>query len=104
VRGLPEIEPRSRELAQMKIAAFFIDPHAARAPLVRYQRGVFISHSGFTEDGLHAFGRGKRIICVDGLDLYEIVDRRLPLDEVLDCKVRRAAETGRAFIRVRELF
>lgn len=69
-----------------------------------WARGLFISHSGFTEDGLHAFGRGKRIICMDGLDLYDMIDRRLPLDEVLDCKVRRAAETGRAFIRVRDLF
>ncbi len=69
-----------------------------------WARGLFISHSGFTEDGLHAFGRGKRIVCMDGLDLYNVIDRRLPLGEVLDCKVRRAAETGRAFIRVRDLF
>ncbi len=34
-----------------------------------WARGLFISQSGFTEDGLHAFGRAKRVICMDGLDL-----------------------------------
>ena len=34
-----------------------------------WARGLFISHSGFTEDGLIAFGKGKRAICMDGLDL-----------------------------------
>jgi hypothetical protein len=69
-----------------------------------WARGLFISHSGFSEDGLAAWGRGKRVICLDGLDLYELLQRCLPLDHVLDRKIRRAAETGMAFVRVRELF
>jgi hypothetical protein len=69
-----------------------------------WARGLFISQSGFTEDGLDAFGRGKRVICMDGLDLYEMLQRTLPLDHVLDRKIRRAAETGKPFIRVRDLF
>jgi hypothetical protein len=69
-----------------------------------WTRGLFVSHSGFTADGLYAFGRGKRIICMDGLDLYETLRRGLPLDHVLDQKIRRAAETGRPFIPIRELF
>jgi hypothetical protein len=69
-----------------------------------WARGLFIAQSGFTDDGLHAFGRGKRVICKDGLDLYETLNRRLPLNEVLARKVRRAAETGSPFIRVRDLF
>jgi hypothetical protein len=69
-----------------------------------WARGLFISHSGFSEDGLAAWGRGKRVICMDGLDLYELLQRSLPLDHVLDRKIRRAAETGMAFVRVRELF
>lgn len=67
-------------------------------------RGLFISYVGFTEDGLHAFGRGKRTLCMDGLDLYEMLDRNLRLDQVLEAKSRRAAETGLTFIRVRDLF
>lgn len=69
-----------------------------------WARGLFISHAGFSEDGLAAWGRGKRVICMDGLDLYEMLQRGLPLDHVLDRKIRRAAETGMAFIRVRDLF
>jgi hypothetical protein len=69
-----------------------------------WARGLFISHSGFTEDGLIAFGRAKRLVCMDGLDLYEILERGLSFDDVLDRKVRRAAETGLPFISIRELF
>lgn len=69
-----------------------------------WTRGLFVSHSGFTEDGLAAFGRGKRVICMDGLDLYETLNREIPLNHVLDRKVRRAAETGLPFARVRDLF
>jgi len=69
-----------------------------------WSRGLFVSHSGFSDEGLEAFGRGKRVICVDGLDLYEILEKRLALPEVLRKKVRRVAETGHPFVRVRELF
>jgi Restriction endonuclease len=69
-----------------------------------WSRGVFISYSGFSEQGLIAFGRGKRIICVDGLDLSDALRRQILLDKVLERKVRHAAETGVAFARVRDLF
>ncbi len=69
-----------------------------------WTRGLFISNSGFTPEGLAAFGRGKRVICMDGSDLYETLHRELPLDKVLDLKVRRAAETGFPFVSVRDLF
>ena len=69
-----------------------------------WTRGLFVSNSGFTEDGLAAFGRGKRVICMDGLDLFETLNRELPLNYVLESKVRRAAETGLPFARVRDLF
>lgn len=69
-----------------------------------WTRGLFVSNSGFSDDGLAAFGRGKRVICVEGLDLFEMLDREIPLTRVLERKVRRAAETGSPFIRVRDLF
>lgn len=69
-----------------------------------WTRGLFISNSGFTEEGLVAFGRGKRVICMDGLDLYETLNRTLSLNDVLDKKTRRAAETGAPFVSVRDLF
>ncbi|WP_322059371.1 restriction endonuclease [Paraburkholderia sp. J63] len=83
------------------------DLHAFHGKLEQkaaWARGLFVSNSGFTSDGLSAFGRGKRVICMDGLDLFETLDRQLPLNHVLERKVRRAAETGLPFERVRDLF
>ena len=68
-----------------------------------WSRGLIISQSGFTADGLHAFGRGKRVICMDGLDLHEVLSGRLHLADVIAQKVRRAAETGMAYVPVRDL-
>ncbi|MDE0408870.1 MAG: restriction endonuclease [Alphaproteobacteria bacterium] len=68
-----------------------------------WTRGLIISQSGFTKDGLHAFGSGNRVLCMDGADLYEVLNHRLDLAEVIALKARRAAETGAAFVRVREL-
>jgi len=69
-----------------------------------WTRGLFVSFAGFTEVGLQAFGRGKRAICMDGYDLSEVLRRELPLDIILEAKVRKAAETGNPFTRVRDLF
>ncbi|MCD5963413.1 MULTISPECIES: restriction endonuclease [Gammaproteobacteria] len=69
-----------------------------------WTRGLFVSNSGFSDDGLVAFGRGKRVICMDGLDLYDLLDREIPFNQVLERKVRRAAETGMPFVRVRDIF
>ncbi len=69
-----------------------------------WSRGLFVSNSGFSTEGLHAFGRAKRTICMDGFDLSETLRLRIPLVEVLGAKVRRAAETGNPFVPVRDLF
>lgn len=69
-----------------------------------WTRGLFISQSGFSEQGLIAFGKGKRLICIDGLDLSDTLRRGLHLPNVLSAKVRRAGEHGTPFVRVRDLF
>ena len=69
-----------------------------------WSRGLFVSNSGFTSEGISAFGRGKRLVCMDGLDLYELLNRKLSLADVLAKKIRRAAETGTPFVSVRDLF
>jgi hypothetical protein len=69
-----------------------------------WARGLFISDSGFTDEGLESFGRGKSVVCMDGLDLVEMFQRGIAFSEVLSKKIRRAAETGKTFVRVRELF
>jgi restriction endonuclease Mrr len=68
-----------------------------------WSRGLFVSISGFSQDGLSAFGRGKRVVCMDGFDLSEILRLRVPLEKVVAAKARRAAETGRPYVSVREL-
>jgi hypothetical protein len=70
-----------------------------------WARGLFVSNSGFTADGLEAFARGRQtnLICVDGFDLYEVLSRRFSLIDVLEAKARRAAETNRAYVSVRDL-
>lgn len=69
-------------------------------------RGLFVSESGFTDDGLFAFRQGKptSIVCMNGYDLYLLLKHRLDLAEVLDLKKRHAAETGAAFISVDKLY
>lgn len=69
-----------------------------------WARGLFVSFGGFTHVGLEAFGRAKRVICMDGRDIFEALDRNIPVDAVLDRKVRYAAETGRPFAPVSLLF
>lgn len=69
-----------------------------------WSRGLFVSMSGFSPDGLVAYGRAKRIICMDGLDLHELLERSIPFSEVVARKVRRAAESGEPFVQVRALF
>ncbi len=83
------------------------DLHAFQGKLeakAHWTRGLFVSDSGFSDDGLRAFGTGKRVVCMDGLDLHEMLDRGLTFNEVMMRKVRRAAESGMAFVRVRDLF
>jgi hypothetical protein len=71
----------------------------------QWSRGLFISYSGFSKDGLEAFAIGHRtcIICMDGLDLSESLSGKFDLVQVITAKARRAAETNRAFVPVREI-
>lgn len=68
-----------------------------------WARGLFVSYSGFSEDAFTALGSGKRIVCMDGLDLHRTLSEGLALQRVLDLKVRRAAETGKAFVQLDDL-
>jgi hypothetical protein len=43
------------------------------------------------------------LICVDGLDFYEALSRKVSLTAVLEAKERRAAETNRVFVALRDL-
>ena len=93
---------RNEPVGQEELLAF----SGKVAGKARWSRGLFISYAGFTEEGLEAFARGKptAIVCMAGLDLYDILDKKLDLRTVLERKARRAAETNEAFVPARQLF
>jgi len=70
-----------------------------------WTRGLFISYSGFSADGLAAFARGKptNVICMDGYDLTLVLDDRIGLADAIALKARRASETNEAFVSLRDL-
>jgi hypothetical protein len=83
------------------------DLHAFHGKLdtrAAWARGLFVSYSGFTEEGLTAFGRARKVICMDGLDLSEMLRRKIALPDVLHRKIRRAVEHGVVLARVSDLF
>ena len=98
------------------VEATWQDPKVGQAKLgvfytkvlgkAEWSRGLLISYSGFTDDGLKAFSQGKRtnIVCLEGLDLHESLNANVHLEEVIQRKARAAAETNRAFVPFRELF
>lgn len=70
-----------------------------------WSRGIFISISGFTEDGLVAFSKGRptNLIAINGQDLYFILDGEMSLDQVIRLKARHAAETGEVMVSIQQL-
>jgi hypothetical protein len=70
-----------------------------------WSRGLFVSISGFTEDGIKAYARGRatNIIGMSGQDLYFILDGEMSLVEAISRKVRLAAETGEFYVSVFEM-
>ena len=70
-----------------------------------WARGIFISYAGFSEEGLHAFLRGKRtsIIGMDGQDILHILNGEVSLIHAIKIKARRAVETNSFFTPIREI-
>ena len=70
----------------------------------KWARGVFISWMGFTDEGLTAFVKGKRVICVSGYDRYHSLSHGIALPDLLDAKLRHAAETGEPYAQFDRLY
>jgi len=70
-----------------------------------WSRGVFISYSGFTQEGLTAFSKGKQtnMVGIIGEELHYILNEKISLSAIIKAKVRRAAETGDFYTHIREL-
>jgi hypothetical protein len=67
-----------------------------------WSRGLFVSYSGFTPDGLTAFSRGRstNMIGMDCQDLFHVLNGEMSLVDAINKKARRAAETGEFFVSV----
>lgn len=74
-----------------------------------WTRGLFVSNSGFTDDGLAAFGRGKRVICMDGLTSTRCSTARFRSPKFSNAKsaappkpARRSSASAISFLNDRE--
>lgn len=79
--------------------------HGKLTGKAEWTRGLFISMSGFSKEGIEAYGRGKRcsMVGIDGQDLHFILEQKISFEEVLIRKLRAAAEEGRFYYPVLEM-
>jgi hypothetical protein len=68
-----------------------------------WTRGLYISYGGFSGESFDAF-TARRMIMMDGTDIYHALNRRLDLGEVIRKKVRHHSERRQPFARVTDLF
>jgi len=70
-----------------------------------WSRGLFLSMSGFSEEGLVAFshGRATKIIGMSGQDLYVVLSGEVRLERAIEMKVRRAGESGEVYVPLFDL-
>lgn len=89
----------NRKVGVQDLGAF----HAKLDQKALWARGLFISFHGLTDVGLDGFGRGRRIIGMDGRDIHEALSRGIGIDRLIALKVRHAAETGEIFASIDRL-
>ncbi|MNE25281.1 hypothetical protein D3C80_1186050 [compost metagenome] len=90
---LVEAKWLNRKVGVAELGAF----HSKLDQKATWARGLFISFGGFTEEGLTGFGRGRRLIGMDGRDIHLALTHGLPINRMIELKVRHAAETGAVF-------
>jgi hypothetical protein len=98
---LLEAKWHAKQTAQVDLLAFREKVESKSA----WSRGLFVSMSGFTDDGLTAFARGRatNIIGMTGQDLFFILSGDISLADALSKKARKAAETGEFYVPVFDL-
>lgn len=69
-----------------------------------WARGVFISWQGFSSEALGAWGRNKSVICITGYDLYHMLKKDISLIDMLEKKIRLAAEKGEYNVSIENLY
>ena len=63
-------------------------------------RGLFISVNGFSNEAIRAIVVGKQIktMLMDGEDLSYVLEGRIPLEKMLDFKIRSAQTRGDVYV------
>ena len=95
---LVEAKWQNKQIDQSELLIF----HGKVEGKSKWSRGLYISYSGFTPDGLTAYSKGRstNIIGMDSQDLYFILNGDMTLVDAMNRKARRAAETGEFFVSV----
>jgi hypothetical protein len=95
---LVEAKWHNKQIDQSELLVF----HGKVEGKSKWSRGLYVSYSGFTSDGLAAYSRGRptNIIGMDSQDLFYILNGEMSLVEAINRKARRAAETGEFFVSV----
>ena len=67
--------------------------------------GLFLSIGGFSNDGVEAFSRQHNnvVICMDGLDMMAIFDKRCTLPELINRTKQIASRTGQIYVPIKDL-
>lgn len=70
-----------------------------------WTRGLYISNSTFSPEGLEAYVKHRKVnfVCMDALDLYDILGGKVTFPDAIRAKVRHAGEEGEPFVRLRQL-
>ena len=96
---LVEAKWQDKQIDQSELLVF----HGKVGGKSSWSRGLFVSYSGFTPDGLTAFSRGRstNMIGMDSQDLFHVLNGEMSLIDAINKKARRpAAETGEFFVSV----
>lgn len=95
---LVEAKWHNKQIDQSELLIF----HGKVEGKSKWSRGLYVSYSGFSPDGLTAYSKGRptNIIGLDSQDLFYILNGEMSLIEAINRKVRRAAETGEFFVSV----
>lgn len=98
---LVEAKWHDKQIGQAELLVF----HGKIGGKSTWSRGLYVSNSGFSDDGLFAYshGRATNMIGMNGQDIYFILSGEITLNEAIERKARWAAETGDFFMSIYNL-
>jgi hypothetical protein len=68
-----------------------------------WTRGLYVSYGGFSVESFDAF-TARRLIMMDGTDIYHALNRKLDLGRIIAAKARHHSEKRQPFAKVTDIF